>query len=140
PCPASWSIPACAVTIWPWPPSRCGTGRGSSASGTWPRRARFEPIALPGLPTCVAARPGSGQLAVICSSGELLVADDRTGKTLLELRHEGWAASDLFAKSVQVQYTPDGKTLVSLGGGTASEVGVRDADSGRMRFPALHPH
>ena len=45
------------------------------------------------------------------STGDLLVIDDKTGKRVLELRHEAWKEPE---KSVQVQYTPDGKTLVSL--------------------------
>ena len=76
--------------------------------------ARFEPIALPGQPLSIAARPGSTQLAVICSTGDLLVIDDTTGKRVLTLRHQAWKEPE---KSVQVQYTPDGKTLVSLSGG-----------------------
>src|SRR5262245_6854989 len=37
----------------------------------------------------------------------------------------------------QVQYTPDGKTLVCLGVGPPATVNVRDADTGRLRFPPL---
>jgi serine/threonine protein kinase/WD40 repeat protein len=101
-------------------------------------RARFEPFTLPGFPISVAARPGSGQLAVLCSTGDLLVIDDKTGKCVLELRHEGWAASPR-GFAAQVQYTPDGKTLVSLCPGTLSTVNVRDADTGRLRFAPLRP-
>ena len=100
-------------------------------------RARFDPITLPGLPISVAARPGSGQLAVICSTGDLLVVDDKTGKRLLELRHEGWAGPP--GRAVQVQYTPDGKTLVSLCHVPPATVNVRDADTGRLRFAPLRP-
>jgi serine/threonine protein kinase/WD40 repeat protein len=95
--------------------------------------ARFAPIPLPGLPISVAARPERGQLAVICLTGDLLVIDDTTGKKVLELRHEPWAPS---GRNVQVQYTPDGKTLVSIGGGGPT-VNVRDADTGQLRFPPL---
>ena len=98
-------------------------------------RGRFEPIALPGLPLSVAARPGNGQLAVICSTGDLLVIDDKTGKSVLKLRHEAWKEPE---KSVQVQYSPDGKTLVSLSGGNPATVNVRDAESGQLRFGPLH--
>ena len=101
-------------------------------------RARFEPITLPGPPIAVAARPGSGHLAVICSTGDLLVVDDRTGTSVLELRHEGWMPykPDL---SVQVSYSPDGKAIVSLGPGPAGTVNVRDADTGQLRFAPLKP-
>jgi serine/threonine protein kinase/WD40 repeat protein len=101
-------------------------------------RARFEPVTLPGMPMAIAARPGSGQLAVICSAGDLLVIDDKTGKSVFELRHEGWAPIPP-GRLVQVDYTPDGKTLVSLGGGAPSTINVRDADSGQLRFGPLHP-
>jgi serine/threonine protein kinase/WD40 repeat protein len=69
-------------------------------------RARFEPIALPGMPISVAARPRSGQLAVICLTGDLLVVDDKTGKNVLKLRHDGWQRPP-DPQSVQVNYTPD---------------------------------
>jgi serine/threonine protein kinase/WD40 repeat protein len=99
-------------------------------------RARFQPILLPGLPISIAARPGSGQLAVLCLTGDLLVFDDKTGRSVLKLRHEGWAAIPP-GHSVQVQYTPDGKTLVSFGGATPATVNVRDADTGQLRFAPL---
>jgi WD40 repeat protein len=102
-------------------------------------RTRIEPITLPGLPISVAARPGSGQLAVICSTGDLLAIDDKTGKSVLELCHEGWTENDPPLRSAQVNYTPDGKTLVSLGQGNTATVNVRDADSGQLRFAPLHP-
>jgi serine/threonine protein kinase/WD40 repeat protein len=107
---------------------------GMGQLGVWDvarARARFEPITLPGLPISVAARPGSNQLAVLCATGDLFVFDDRTGTGVLKLRHEAWSTANNYA---QVQYTPDGKTLVSLGGGFPATVNVRDAGSGRLRF------
>ena len=98
-------------------------------------RGRFEPIALPGLPLSVAARPGSRQLAVICDTANLLVIDDETGKSMLELRHNAWK---LPGRAVQVQYSPDGKTLVSLSAGPPATINVRDAESGRLRFAPLY--
>ena len=104
----------------------CGDNRAVAAGflrdakwwlGVWDlatARARFEPITLPGLPHSVAARPGSSQLAVICSTGDLLVIDDQTGKRVLELRHEGWKA--IPGRLDQVRYTPDGKALVCIAG------------------------
>jgi serine/threonine protein kinase/WD40 repeat protein len=99
-------------------------------------RARFESIPLPGAPISIAARPGSGQLAVICATGDLLVIDDTTGKRVLELRHEVWASVNP-GRAVQVQYTPDGKTIVSLNSALPAAINVRDADSGRLRFAPL---
>jgi eukaryotic-like serine/threonine-protein kinase len=102
-------------------------------------RARFEPITLSGRPIAVAARPGSAHLAVICSTGDLLVVDDKSGKNLLELRHEGWKPYKPPDLSAQVNYTPDGKAIVSLGPGPTATVNVRDADTGQLRFAPLHP-
>ena len=76
---------------------------------------------------------------MICSTGDLLVVDDRTGKSVLKLRHEGWTPYKPLAVSAQVSYTPDGKTLVSLGDGPTATVNVRDADTGQLRFAPLHP-
>ena len=101
-------------------------------------RARFKPISLPGFPISVAARPESGALAVICLTGDLLVIDDKTGESVLKVRHEGWAASPP-SRPIQVQYTPDGRTLVSLCPGDTSTVNVRDADTGQLRFAPLRP-
>jgi WD40 repeat protein len=94
---------------------------------------------LPGLPSSVAARPGCGQLAVLCLTGDLLVFDQKTGKRVLELRHEGWAYSKRTRAQSQASYSPDGKSLISLSGGTAATLNVRDAGSGKLRFAALHP-
>jgi WD40 repeat protein/tetratricopeptide (TPR) repeat protein len=99
-------------------------------------QARFKPIRLPERPLSVAARPGSGQLAVICASGDLLIVDDKTGRRALELRHERWTPGPL-GRKVQVRYTPDGKTLVSLSSGDLPTFNVRDTDSGRLRFAPL---
>jgi WD40 repeat protein len=128
----------------------CGDNRAVAAVSLWGNKgqlgvwdvatgsARFEPIMLPDVPISVAARPRSGQLAVICLTGDLLVIDDKTGKNVLKLRHDGWRRPPDH-QSVQVNYTPDGKALVSLGGGPTATVNVRDADSGQLRFAPLHP-
>ncbi len=97
-------------------------------------RARFDPITLPGAPLSVAARPRSGQLAVMCRGGDLLVIDDRTGNRVLELRYEPWKDSGNWS---QIQYTPNGKSLVSLNSGMIATIDVRDADTGKLRFPGL---
>jgi WD40 repeat protein len=98
-------------------------------------RARFEPIPLPSPPVSVAARPGSQQLAVLCSTGDILVLDDQTGAGVLRLRHDEWAASAT-GRSDRVLYTPDGKALISL---TARSIDVRDADSDELQFAPLRP-
>jgi WD40 repeat protein/serine/threonine protein kinase len=99
--------------------------------------ARFQPIDVPGLPVSIAARPNHGQLAVLCSKGELLVVDDKTGNIVLKLEHE--VSSRIPAgRNAQVQYTADGKLLVSIAGCVPHTINVRDADGGRLRF-AIRP-
>jgi serine/threonine protein kinase/WD40 repeat protein len=100
-------------------------------------RTRFEPIPLPGAPMSVVARPEKNQLAVMCITGELLVIDDKTGKRVLHLQHEAWGNDP--GRALQVQYSPDGNTLVSLNPATPTSINVRDSDSGRLRFPPLLP-
>ncbi|MFI5457877.1 MAG: protein kinase [Isosphaerales bacterium] len=100
-------------------------------------RPRFEPIALPGRPISVAARPDGDQLAVLCTTGDVLVLDGRTGQRLVQSRHEGWGWKD--ERTPRVRYTPDGRTLISLGAGTDVTVDVRDADTHQLRFAPLHP-
>ncbi len=131
----------------------CSCGDNLAVAAVWSRgeqgqlgvwdvaagRLRFEPITLPGLPTSVAARPGSGQLSVLCSTGDLLVVDDKTGKCLRALRHQGWTTHHSPDMSARVRYTPNGETLVSLGGGPSATINVRDADTGQLRFAPLSP-
>ena len=100
--------------------------------------ARFEPIELPGLPISVAARPKSEHLAVVCSTGDLIVVDDRTGERVHKLRHEQWTSKPN-AGSAQVSYTPDGNSLISLGGGVGATINVRDAGTGQLRLAPLRP-
>lgn len=100
-------------------------------------RPLFDPVALPGMPLSVAARPNSDELAVLCTTGDLLVLDSHTGKTRFQTRHQGWVWHTW--RSPRVQYTPDGKTLVSLGAGPNTTVNVFDADTRQLRFAPLHP-
>ncbi len=125
----------------------CGDNRSAAALwiresggflGVWDvttARALFEPIALPGIPLSVAARPGSNELAVLCATGNLLVVDHHTGKVTYQSRHDGWVWTN--EPKPQVQYTPDGKTLVALGAGNTAGIDVRDAATGKLRFPRV---
>ncbi len=95
-------------------------------------RPRFEPIQLTGVPISIAARPIHGQLAVLCNKGELFIFDDKTGNCVLKLQHEG--SSNIPAgRNVQVEYTADGKSLVSIAGASPHTIKVRDADTGKLR-------
>ncbi len=49
-------------------------------------RSLFPARTLPHPPCSVAARPGSFQVAVLCTGGELLVLDSRSGDLVKELR------------------------------------------------------
>ena len=68
---------------------------------------------------------------MICSAGELLVIDDKTGQRVLELRHQGWTEA---GKAVQVQYTGNGKTFVFLFASETGTINVRDADTANSVF------
>lgn len=100
-------------------------------------RQRFEPIELAAVPISIAARPSHGQLAVLCTKGELLIFDDQTGNCVLRLHHEAASATPA-GRSIRVEYTSDGKSLVSLAGAQPHSINVRDADTGKLRF-ALRP-
>ncbi len=100
-------------------------------------RALLEPIDLPGLGMSVDARSYSNHVAVLCTTGDLQVLDSRTGQLVFQRRHEEWKWDR--RPLSRVRYTPDGKTLVSLGSGPNTSLHVRDADTGELRFPPLIP-
>jgi serine/threonine protein kinase/WD40 repeat protein len=111
---------------------------GKGLFGVWDvstARSRFEPIPLPGIPYSIDARPGTGQLAVFCDSGDLFVFDDKSGQRVRELRHEGWLPTP--GRSLHVQYSADGKTLISLCPVAPSTINVRDAETGQLRFAPI---
>jgi serine/threonine protein kinase/WD40 repeat protein len=111
---------------------------GKGLFGVWDvltAQSRFEPIPLPGIAYSVTARPGSSQLAVFCDTGDLYVFDDKSGKRVQALRHEGWLPTP--GRSLHVQYSPDGKTLVSLSPVAPSTINVRDAEIGTLRFEPI---
>jgi serine/threonine protein kinase/WD40 repeat protein len=99
-------------------------------------QARTEPIRLPGSPRSVAARPSSTQVAVLCAGGELLVFDTLTGELVLNLNHDGQSADSRMSR---VEYTADGRTLVSLTLGGDQIIYIRDAATGRPNCPPIHP-
>ncbi|MFO0893160.1 MAG: serine/threonine-protein kinase [Isosphaeraceae bacterium] len=125
----------------------CIGGDNHSAAAIWSRdgagyvgawdvatgRPRFGPIRLPGRPRSIAARPGRGDIAVLCGTGDLLVFDGKAGEPLHALRHEAWTCDE---RSIRALYTGDGKALVSLGGADGT-VNVRDADTGLLRFEPI---
>ncbi len=94
------------------------------------------PQRLPGPPRSVAARPSSTQVAVLCAGGELIVFDNRNGKQILNLMLEGQSAEGRISR---LDYTADGSTLVSLASGSDNIVTIRDAETGRLRCPPIHP-
>lgn len=92
------------------------------------------PIELPTLPISVAARPGCSQVAVLCKGGHLLVIDFQTGTRVLDLSQDGWSR-DL--PQSRIAYTPDGSALIGVM--PDNTVFVREAETGKLRFPPLHP-
>ena len=96
------------------------------------------PIEFPATPHSVAARPGHPQVAVFCEDGRLLVIDSRDGRRLQEWTHANWKWEDRYeTDQSRVMWSPDGSALIAV---TAqSDIVVRDGDTGRERFPAIHP-
>jgi WD40 repeat protein len=115
------------------------TRGGQGLLGVW-EIATAKPLGqvqLPGLALSVAARPGSPEVAVLCTTGDLQVIDSWTGRAVFQTRQDGWRWDG--DRQPQVQYTPDGRTLVSLSSGQGTPLHVRDADTGALRFPPLNP-
>ena len=91
--------------------------------------------ALPSEPRSLAYRPDGGQLAVLCGGGELLVFDADGGR---EARR--WSAHDAepahhWVNNGDVSFSPDGLSVLTWGMG--NDVRVWEADSGRLRYPAV---
>jgi WD40 repeat protein len=103
------------------------------------RRGRdiLKPRKLPSRPQSVAARPHRSHVAVLCEAGELVVFDSRTGKQTFEVRHTDWPITN--NRWPRTEYTADGTTLVTLSDGANNALHVRDADTGRLRYPPIHP-
>ncbi len=91
-------------------------------------------IALPDVPISVAARPGQPQVAVLCKNGSLLVIDTQQGTTRFDLNHDGWSGEHLTSR---VNWSPNGATLLTVT--PQSLLFVRDAQTGKLRFPVLQP-
>jgi len=101
---------------------------------------QFAPVALPGSPCSIAARPRSNHIAVMCATGDVLAFDGRSGKQVLRTRLEEWGGGSL--RIAQLAYSSDGKTLVAAGAHPQKSVHVFDAGNLRLRYrplPAL-PH
>jgi serine/threonine protein kinase/WD40 repeat protein len=94
-------------------------------------------LALPGRPVSVDARPHSSQVAVLCKGGTLLVVEAGTGAERFAVRLEPWVGTE--NRWQRVEYTPDGATLVTLTDGAVNALHVREADTGRLRYPPIRP-
>lgn len=97
----------------------------------------FNPISLPKTPYCIAARPGSKHVAIICDGGGIPVYDCITGKQLLLAKFQGWG--DDVKRAVQAAYSPDGKTLVTIGSYPRKTICVFDADNLKPCYAPLKP-
>jgi serine/threonine protein kinase/WD40 repeat protein len=110
---------------------------GNSAIGFWDvftGQMLVDFVKLPAPPRSVAAQPGGAQVAVLCQNDELLAFDFRTGA--LKLHLTGDRVKTGGSKSVRVDYTPDGKTLVNLSA-DAKAIQVREAQTGQLRYPPI---
>jgi WD40 repeat protein len=93
--------------------------------------------ALPGRPVSVDARPHSSEVAVLCKSGTLLVVDAHTGEERYAVHLEPWCGTENIWE--RIEYTPDGATLVALTDGDNNALQVREANTGRLRYPPIQP-
>ncbi|MDB5349323.1 MAG: repeat-containing protein [Planctomycetota bacterium] len=92
---------------------------------------------LPSDPRSLAYRRDGRRLAVLCGGGELLIFEADSGR---EVRR--WAAHDAepahhWVNNGKVAFSPDGRSVLTWGMG--NDARVWDADTGRLRYPAL-PH
>jgi WD40 repeat protein/tRNA A-37 threonylcarbamoyl transferase component Bud32/ribosomal protein S27E len=109
------------------------------------RNPRHEPRRLPGAPCSIAAHPNADQLAILCTTGDLFVFSSQNGEQIRKLTGFRHANAELDTAPVQaanwprVEYTPDGRTLLTLTSGRENVIHVRDADTARDRFPPIRP-
>ena len=99
-------------------------------------RRRFASVALPSPPISVAARPGKPHVAVLCKNGQLCVIHTENGSRDVETAHDGWLAQAA-GPLLRVEYSPDGNSLVTVA--PKNLVFVRDAQTGRLRYPPWSP-
>jgi len=97
-----------------------------------------EPVRLPAAPVSVSARSDQPQVAVLCDNGALQVFAVNDGRPLHELNHDSWISRDeREIRQARVLWSPDGTALITV---TAQrQVFVRDAETGRLRFPPVQP-
>lgn len=91
-------------------------------------------VDLPGNPASVAAHPSVPHVAVLCTSGHLMVIDQLTGNVI---QQQQFTASPLTQHFSRALYTPDGSSLIVLTGDR--QVVVREAVSGIERYPPINP-
>jgi WD40 repeat protein len=91
--------------------------------------------ALPSEPRSVSYRPDGRRLAVLCGGGELIVFDPGAGSELRRWQSHGPEPAHHWITNGKVRFSPDGRSLLTWGIG--NDVGVWDADTGRLRYPLL---
>jgi WD40 repeat protein len=100
-------------------------------------RPLYATRSLPGLPVSVDARPHTSEVAVLCKGGTLLVVDSRTGEERFAVRLEpSFGTANICDR---IEYTSDGATLVVLTDGGNNTLHVREAATGRLRYPPIQP-
>jgi eukaryotic-like serine/threonine-protein kinase len=98
---------------------------------------------LPGLPQSLAVRPHGSEVTVVLMDGTVHTFDAQTGDSRSQFRAEDWPSPKKPGGATitwpRAEYTPDGTALVLLTAGMFNAVEVRDAATGRLRFPPIRP-
>jgi WD40 repeat protein len=93
-------------------------------------------VALPSEPRGLSYRPDGHRLAVLCAGGELVTFDPADGREVLRWpSHEPERFASHWVNNGRVRYSPDGQSLLIWGMG--NDARVWEADTGRLRYPAL---
>jgi WD40 repeat protein/serine/threonine protein kinase len=98
-------------------------------------RATFAPLSLPEAPNSIAFSPDGSCVGVLCAGGQVVVADLGGEAKPRVFSQQPWTRCT-FPIGHQLQFTRDGSGLVTT---SATEVHVRDAHSGELRYPPLRP-
>jgi WD40 repeat protein len=115
----------------------CEAPRGAGELRIWDfrtGRSIVPPVALAIVPDALAWDPRGGRVAVIGRGGAVVVVDAASARTLLTFEHSGESDSK---EPLDIQFTPDGRSLVTVG--PDATVGVWDAANGRPRYERIRP-